>query len=43
MLGSKSISMLTEHPTNEIVEDTHFADILTESAQEPTITAPEAN
>mgnify|MGYP005848291003 CR=1 FL=1 len=33
--------MLTEHPTNEIVEDTHFADILTESPQEPAIDATE--
>ena len=30
--------MLTEHPTNETVEDTHFDDLLTESPQKPVIT-----
>ena len=33
--------MLTEQPTNNVVEDTHFDDLLTESPQEPAIDATE--
>mgnify|MGYP006424611783 CR=1 FL=1 len=33
--------MLTEQPTNDIVEDTHFDDLLTESPQKPVIGAME--